>query len=143
MKSKSIFKVEKTEGSAGFLFWQITNLWRKKIREYLLSLDRPRVQFVLFENLGWLEETDPNSNSDKARRTRKNGLDDDFQRDPKCGIEMTSDSNTGSGGLSDPLSFLISEKKELIGTTVPIVKTTDLFFPFLRMKRISEVRFWI
>ncbi len=57
MKSKSIFSELQVEESTGFLFWQITNLWQKRIRENLLILDLTHVQFVLLASLAWFEET--------------------------------------------------------------------------------------
>jgi DNA-binding MarR family transcriptional regulator len=48
------FCVEKTEDSPGFLLWQVTNLWQRKVRKALEQYDLTHSQFVLLTCLHWL-----------------------------------------------------------------------------------------
>lgn len=52
------FWLEKPEESAGFLLWQITNLWQRKMNSALKELDLTHVQFVLLAGMAWLERFD-------------------------------------------------------------------------------------
>ncbi len=49
------FWFEKPEESAGFLLWQITNLWQRKMNSALKELDLTHVQFALLAGMAWLE----------------------------------------------------------------------------------------
>lgn len=46
---------EKPEESVGFLFWQITHLWQRKMNLELKELDLTHVQFALLSGIAWLE----------------------------------------------------------------------------------------
>lgn len=46
---------DQPEDSAGFLLWQVTNQWQRKLRAVLLPLGLTHVQFVLLAGLAWLE----------------------------------------------------------------------------------------
>ncbi|EMY76427.1 hypothetical protein LEP1GSC060_0219 [Leptospira weilii serovar Ranarum str. ICFT] len=65
MKPKSISKESQADDSADFLFWQITNLRQKRIRENLSILDLTHFPFVLLASLARFEET-----SQKAAQVR-------------------------------------------------------------------------
>ncbi|HYE01313.1 MAG TPA: MarR family transcriptional regulator [Alphaproteobacteria bacterium] len=43
------------EDSPGFLLWQVTNLWQRRLRAALAPHGLTHVQFVLLAGLGWLE----------------------------------------------------------------------------------------
>lgn len=49
---------EKPEESVGFLFWQITHLWQRKMNLALKELDLTHVQFALLSGVAWLERLD-------------------------------------------------------------------------------------
>ncbi|WP_061248912.1 MarR family winged helix-turn-helix transcriptional regulator [Leptospira alstonii] len=133
MKPKSIFTESQADESTGFLFWQITNLWQKRIRENLSILDLTHVQFVLLASLAWFEET-----SQKATQVR-------LAEHAKTDVMMTSkvlrslESKKLLVRQPDPEDsranclFLTTEGKELVGKAVHIVENTDkLFFSILR-----------
>jgi DNA-binding MarR family transcriptional regulator len=46
---------EEPEESVGFLFWQITHLWQRKMNLALKELDLTHVQFALLSGIAWLE----------------------------------------------------------------------------------------
>ncbi len=46
--------------SMGFLLWQTTNLWQRKIKASLAPFGLTHVQFVLLAGLSWLEQEDDN-----------------------------------------------------------------------------------
>ena len=48
------FKFNKPGESPGFLLWQLTMLWQRKIKEVLDQLDLTHTQFVLLATLAWL-----------------------------------------------------------------------------------------
>lgn len=57
MKNKDkTFSVEKAEDSTGFLLWQVTNLWQRKIKKALEEYDLTHSQFVLLASILWLSQ---------------------------------------------------------------------------------------
>lgn len=55
MKSlDNTFSVDKAEDSAGFLLWQVTNLWQREIKKALEPFDLTHSQFVLLASIHWL-----------------------------------------------------------------------------------------
>jgi DNA-binding MarR family transcriptional regulator len=51
-----IFPKERPEQSLGFMFWQATNLWQRRITKALEKLGLTHVQFVLLAGIGWLNK---------------------------------------------------------------------------------------
>ena len=49
-------KFDAPSQSMGFLLWQTTNLWQRKIKASLAPFDLTHVQFVLLAGLSWLEQ---------------------------------------------------------------------------------------
>lgn len=54
MKQSVDFSFEKPEESNGYLLWQLTMLWQRKMKRALDELDLTHTQFVLLAALGWL-----------------------------------------------------------------------------------------
>lgn len=55
MKAKdNTFSVEKAEDSSGFLLWQVTTLWQRKIKNALEQYELTHSQYVLLASLHWL-----------------------------------------------------------------------------------------
>ncbi|WP_294205036.1 MarR family transcriptional regulator [uncultured Chryseobacterium sp.] len=54
-EKKSIFSFEHAEDSSGFLLWQVTNLWQRKIKKALEIYDLTHSQYVLMASIHWLE----------------------------------------------------------------------------------------
>ncbi|MDR1172411.1 MAG: MarR family transcriptional regulator [Bacteroidales bacterium] len=48
------FSVAKAEDSSGFLLWQVTSLWQRRIRDALVQYDLTHSQYVLMASLHWL-----------------------------------------------------------------------------------------
>lgn len=48
------FSVEKAEDSAGFLLWQVTNLWQREIKKALEPYGLTHSQFVIMASIHWL-----------------------------------------------------------------------------------------
>jgi DNA-binding MarR family transcriptional regulator len=48
------FSVETAEESSGFLLWQVTTLWQRKVKQALEQYDLTHSQFVLLTSLHWL-----------------------------------------------------------------------------------------
>ena len=55
-KNRSSFDVKKPEESPGFLLWQVTNLWQRRIRESLRVVGLTHTQFVLLASILWFSE---------------------------------------------------------------------------------------
>jgi DNA-binding MarR family transcriptional regulator len=53
-KKETPFSVEKAEDSSGFLLWQVTLLWQRKIKHELDLIGITHTQFVLLASLAWL-----------------------------------------------------------------------------------------
>ncbi len=57
MKRQQVtFSKERPEQSLGFVFWQVSNLWQRKISEALKPLALTHVQFVLLAGIGWFNK---------------------------------------------------------------------------------------
>ncbi|SFC49405.1 DNA-binding transcriptional regulator, MarR family [Flexibacter flexilis DSM 6793] len=52
--SDNTFSFEEAEDSAGFLLWQVTNLWQREIRKALEPHQLTHSQFVLMASIHWL-----------------------------------------------------------------------------------------
>ena len=53
---ESAFGFEKSEDSTGFLLWQVTTLWQRKIKKALEAYHISHAQFVIMAVLLWFEE---------------------------------------------------------------------------------------
>ena len=51
---KKITRFEGPENSPGFLLWQVSTKWRRKIEATLAEIGLTHPQFVLLASLGWL-----------------------------------------------------------------------------------------
>lgn len=52
--ANSDFSIVKPEESAGFLLWQVTNLWQREIKKALEKYELTHSQFVLLASIHWL-----------------------------------------------------------------------------------------
>jgi DNA-binding MarR family transcriptional regulator len=52
------FPKRRTDESLGFVFWQTTNLWQRKMNTALKLLGLTLAQFVLLAGIAWLERFD-------------------------------------------------------------------------------------
>lgn len=53
----TLSRFERAEESPGFLLWQLTNLWQRRMRAALAPLGATHVQFVLLASAAWLEQS--------------------------------------------------------------------------------------
>ena len=51
-----IFQFASPDDSPGFLLWQVSNLWQRKMKAGLSSLGLTHVQFVLIAGIVWLNQ---------------------------------------------------------------------------------------
>ncbi|MEA5426602.1 MarR family winged helix-turn-helix transcriptional regulator [Arcicella lustrica] len=56
MSNSIEFHFNKTEDSSGYLLWQVTTLWQRKIKRQLDTIDLTHTQFVLLASLAWLSK---------------------------------------------------------------------------------------
>ncbi len=52
---KGPFSVETANQSSGYLFWKVSALWQRGIRDLLAPLDLTHTQYVLLASLRWLD----------------------------------------------------------------------------------------
>ena len=52
-----VFQFETPDDSPGFLLWQVSNLWQRKMNSGLSKLGLTHVQFVLLAGIIWLRES--------------------------------------------------------------------------------------
>lgn len=50
----SIFQFQRPEESPGFLLWQVSNLWQRRLNAGLRQIGLTHVQFVLLAGIEWL-----------------------------------------------------------------------------------------
>ncbi|BAZ39684.1 putative HTH-type transcriptional regulator Rv2887 [Calothrix sp. NIES-4101] len=55
-KNNQIFQFESPDHSPGFLLWQVSNLWQRKMNSGLSKLGLTHVQFVLLAGIIWLNQ---------------------------------------------------------------------------------------
>lgn len=55
--NSKIFNFTDPEESSGYLLWQLTMLWQRKMKKELEKIDLTHTQFVLLAALAWLSET--------------------------------------------------------------------------------------
>lgn len=53
-RTNNTFSFDKAEDSTGFLLWQVTNLWQRKIKKALVKYNLTHSQFVLMASIHWL-----------------------------------------------------------------------------------------
>lgn len=66
-----ISQFSEPEHSPGFLLWQVSSLWRRKIEMALHPFGLTHVQFVLLANLNWREHFDKKSTQIELARSCK------------------------------------------------------------------------
>lgn len=55
-KSKNVFNVKNKEDSYGFLLWQITTIWQRKIKSKIKKYNITHSQFVILASLMWFSQ---------------------------------------------------------------------------------------
>jgi DNA-binding MarR family transcriptional regulator len=50
----SVFQFQRPEDSPGFLLWQVSNLWQRRLNAGLRQIGLTHVQFVLLAGIEWL-----------------------------------------------------------------------------------------
>jgi DNA-binding MarR family transcriptional regulator len=55
-RTNQVFQFESPDNSPGFLLWQVSNLWQRKMNSGLSKLGLTHVQFVLLAGIIWLSE---------------------------------------------------------------------------------------
>ena len=55
---EKIFQFESPNHHSGFLLWQVSNLWQRKMKDGLSHLGLTHVQFVLLAGIAWLNRED-------------------------------------------------------------------------------------
>jgi DNA-binding MarR family transcriptional regulator len=56
-RDHQVFQFESPDDSSGFLLWQVSNLWQRKMNADLGKLGLTHVQFVLLAGIIWLSES--------------------------------------------------------------------------------------
>jgi len=69
--NKEIFQVDSAEDSPGFLLWQVSSMWQRRINAGLKPFDLTHAQFVLLASLTWLASQDkPLTQADLASHAK-------------------------------------------------------------------------
>lgn len=69
--TKSPFSMQIPQESTGFLLWQVTNLWQRKIKLVLKKYRLTHVQFVLITAVYWFELNNQTANQINLSKTTK------------------------------------------------------------------------
>jgi DNA-binding MarR family transcriptional regulator len=56
-RDHQVFQFESPDDSSGFLLWQVSNLWQRKMNADLSKLGLTHVQFILLAGIIWLSES--------------------------------------------------------------------------------------
>lgn len=134
---KKISEFEGPEQSPGFLLWQVSTQWRRKIENALSTLDLTHSQFVLLASVGWLTKsgaevtqimlakhcgTDINMTSQVLRALERRGFIVRYQREGDERAKYLRITEKGAG---------------LVEQAIPIVEEVDRnFFSILKDTKI-------
>ncbi|MDR3287468.1 MAG: MarR family transcriptional regulator [Prevotellaceae bacterium] len=129
------FSVERAEDSSGFLLWQVTTIWQRKIKRSLEQYDLTHSQYVLLTSLYWFKlyhqevtqivlsgyaKIDPMTTSTVLKTLEKKGF---IRRQ-----EHSTDTRAKKIDITE-------QGKELIKKAIVTVETTDKeFFSSLSSK---------
>lgn len=69
------FGFEKPEDSPGFLLWQTTVIWQRRIKKALEAYEIPHAQFVLMAQLLWLEKNTKDGLPNQITLVKRSQLD--------------------------------------------------------------------
>ena len=110
-KSENPFQFKNAEDSSGFLLWQVTNLWQRKIKKALEPFNLTHSQFVLMASMHWLSiqkqeltqivlsnhtKIDPMTTSTVLRTLQTKGLvkRQEHEKDTRAKTVVLTDSGT-------------------------------------------------
>jgi DNA-binding MarR family transcriptional regulator len=125
---KKISQFSGPEQSPGFLLWQISTQWRRRMENALSSAGLTHPQFVLLASVGWLS------------RNGKDISQVELARHCKMDITMTSqilrtlekkgyvERTQRKGNERSKFPFITLKGKELIEQALPLVETVDREF---------------
>jgi MarR family transcriptional regulator, organic hydroperoxide resistance regulator len=122
---KKISHFEGPEDSPGFLLWQVSTLWRRKVEAALATLSLTHAQFVILASVGWLTRggnqvtqvelarhcgTDVTMTSQILRTLERNGYIERKQRE---------------GDERSKLPCVTEKGSKTIEQAIPLVETVD------------------
>lgn len=134
---KKISDFEGPEHSPGFLLWQVSTQWRRRMEVALAALDLTHPQFVLLASIGWL--------------TRAGNQITQVELARHCGTDITMTSQVlrllerkeyivrkqREGDERSKFPCLTEKGSELIEQAIPLVEAVDRDF-FGRLKQDTK-----
>lgn len=140
---KKISHFEGPEQSPGFLLWQVSTKWRRKIETALATLNLTHPQFVLLASLGWL--TRQHTAVTQVELARHCGTDVNMTSQVLRSLEQKGyiERHRREGDERSKLPKLTEKGAELVEQAIPLVEKVDSdFFGKLgpeKMKEYSEI----
>lgn len=126
---KKISHFEGPERSPGFLLWQVSMKWRRKIESALATLNLTHPQFVLLASLGWLTRNhDAVSQVELARHC---GVDVNMTSQVLRSLEQKGyiERHRREGDERSKLPRVTEKGAKLVERAIPLVeKVDDEFF---------------
>lgn len=126
--NKLPFGFDKPEDSAGFLLWQTTTIWQRKIKKAIEKYNISHPQFVIMANLMWFDAHGYEINQIKiAQQTKldKMTVSKSLKKLVNMGLvnRIENENDTRAKNVS-----LTRAGKELLKVLVPIVEGVDAEF---------------
>lgn len=122
------FGFDKPEDSPGFLLWQTTMIWQRKIKKALESYDISHAQFVIMATLMWFEAHDYDTTQIlivNQSQLDKMTVSQSLKKLVLLGYVNRIEHETDTRAKS---VFLTKKGKEMVRILVPIVEKIDSRF---------------
>ncbi len=137
--SKSSFGFQRAEDSPGFLLWQVTSTWQRKIKQALEPFDVSHAQFVMMAVLLWLTEHHEEVTQVKLidwTKLDKMTVSKSLKKLSAMGFVQRAESIDDSRAKSVKLT---PSGKKLIKKLVPIIEKIDVdFFSPLNKQELKQ-----
>lgn len=136
---KKISHFEGPEKSPGFLLWQVSTKWRRKIEAALADLNLTHPQFVLLASLGWL--TRDHATVTQVELARHCGTDVNMTSQVLRSLEQKGyiERHRREGDERSKLPRLTEKGGKLVEQAIPLVeKVDDDFFGKLGLETTNE-----
>lgn len=137
------FGFDHPEDSPGFLLWQTTAIWQRRIKKKLESCDISHAQFVIMALLLWIEESSTNASPNQVTLVQLSKLDKMTvsqalkklsTKNLISRVEHTIDTRAKTVSLTQ-------EGKKLIKKLVPLIEKEDAdFFSTLTIEQQKSLK---
>lgn len=135
-----MFKNENADDSSGLLLWQVSNLWQRKLKEYLISFNLTHSQFVLLASMYYFEEKNMELNQIRlSEHTKIDPMNTSSILENLLKRKLIKKKVSKHDSRAKSI-YLTDEGKKLAIETIPIVEEFDSkFFAKVSKKNLNQI----